>query len=70
MTEHKYGTMELRGTSIPLTKNGFPNCRYLNKIERAVVKEFVTTLNKKKEEELLKQLQETLDNLELDISKF
>ena len=67
MTEHKYGSIELRGTTIPLTKFGFPNCKYLNKTERTVVKEFVNALNKKKKEELLNQLQETLDNLEIDM---
>jgi len=63
MTEHKYGTMELSGNIIPLTKSGYPNCRYLTKDERVVVRDFLTALNKKKQEELYKELKETLDNL-------
>jgi hypothetical protein len=63
MSEHKYGTMELGGNTIPLTKSGYPNCRYLTKDERVVVREFLTALNKKKQEELFKELTETLDNL-------
>jgi hypothetical protein len=54
----KYGDKE-----VPATKNGLPNCVYLTKAEREVVKAFAEQQKKGKTDTSLKQLSDSLNNL-------
>lgn len=51
-------TMNLNGRTIPLTKNGFPNKRYLNKAEKTAFETVLKKNAKMKEEELMKTFTE------------
>lgn len=59
----KYGAFQYGDNKVPATKNGLPNCVYLSKAEREVVKAFAEQKEKGKADTTLKQLSDSLNNL-------
>jgi hypothetical protein len=58
-----YGSFKFGNKEVPATKNGLPNCVFLSKEERVVVKSFSEQKKKGKTETSLKELTEQLAKL-------
>jgi hypothetical protein len=56
-------TFKFGDKEVPTTKNGLPNCVYLTKAEREIVKAFAEKQKKGKTDNSLKQLSDSLNNL-------
>lgn len=56
-------TFKFGNKEVPATKNGLPNCVYLTKAERALVKAHVEQLKKSDKEVSLKQLADSLNSM-------
>jgi hypothetical protein len=58
-----YGVFKFGDKEVPATKNGLPNCVFLSKAERELVKNFQDQKTKGKTEVSLKELSDSLNNL-------
>lgn len=56
-------TIKIDGKDIPVTKGGLPNLIYLGKSEREIVKKYKEDKKKKKQEIVIKELEDILKNL-------
>jgi hypothetical protein len=57
------GTIKIDGKDIPVTKSGLPNLIYLGKSEREIVKNYKEDKKKKKQEIVIKELEDILKSL-------
>jgi hypothetical protein len=57
------GTIKIDGKDIPVTKSGLPNLIYLGKSEREIVKKYKEDKKKKKQEIVIKELEDILKSL-------
>jgi hypothetical protein len=57
------GTIRIDGKDIPVTKSGLPNLIYLGKSEREIVKKYKEDKKKKKQEIVIKELEDILKSL-------
>jgi hypothetical protein len=56
-------TIKIDGKDIPVTKSGLPNLIYLGKTERDVVRKYKEDKKKRKQEIVIKELEDILKSL-------